>query len=219
MKTKILITAATEKELFSVDTSDMAASFEFDTIVTGVGSVSTVYALMAYLHKNGRPDYIINIGIAGSFTSELALGDTMIVESDCFADIGVESQNGFLSAWESGLMHSTEYPFEKGWIKCDSEIIRVLGDAIKSVKGITVNTVSGSEETIDRHINKYKPEIETMEVAAALYVGRMENIPLIALRSVSNMIEPRNRDAWDILSAIAALQPALEIILKKLGTK
>jgi futalosine hydrolase len=218
MKTKILITAATIKELQSVDVLRMRASFDIDMFVTGVGSMSTIYNLMSYFEKKGRPDFLINIGIAGSFSPEFAIGDTMIVESDCFADIGIEDQSGFKSIWETGLIQSSEFPFENGYIKCDPEIVLMLGDSIRRVKGITVNMASGREETIERYLERHNPDIETMEVAAVLYVGRMEDIPVIALRSISNKIEPRNRDAWDILSALSALQPAFDNILNKIDT-
>lgn len=216
MKTRLLISAATEKELYSVDTSLYSDAFYIDTLLTGVGSVSTVYSLMSYLRKVEKPDFIINIGIAGSFASKHAIGDSMIVGSDCFADLGIEEQDGFRSIWEAGLVNSSEHPFDNGCINCDPEILRMAGKDIEIVKGITINTTSGTKETIDRLIGKYDPDIETMEVAAALYVARMEKIPLFALRSVSNMIEPRNKDAWDIPNAISALQPALNIILKKI---
>jgi len=216
MKTRLLITAATEKELSAVSTDAYADIVDADFLVTGVGSVFTVYALMNYLVNNKNPDYIINIGIAGSFTLRYAIGDTIVVTEDFFADLGVEEQTGFKSIWEEGLIGSGEFPFNKGAVQCDPRIKELLGPDIKKVRGITVNTASGIDKTIRRYIERYMPDIETMEVAAALYVGRMENIPVIALRSVSNIIEPRNKEAWDINKAIEALQPALNNIIEKI---
>lgn len=216
MKTRILITAATEKEISAINTNEYADRVDVDLLVTGVGQVLTVYSLMKYLSNNNTLDYILNIGIAGSFTSKHAIGDTMIVAEDYFADLGIEEQYELKSAWDAGLISAHEFPFESGAIVCDPGIIKLLGLDIKAVRGITINTVSGTEKTIQSYIEKFNPDIETMEVAAALYVGRMENIPLIPLRSISNLIEPRNRGAWDINKALAALQPAMQIIFEKI---
>lgn len=216
MKRKILITAATEEELHDINTSSFGDTFILEILLTGVGSVSTVYSLMSYLRNNNPPDYIINIGIAGSFNPLYAIGDTVLVESDCFADLGMEDHNEFISVWEAGIVHSSEFPFENGFIYSDKSVLDKIGGDIRKAKGLTINTASGSVATIDRLIARYDPDIETMEVAAALYVSRMENIPLLALRSVSNKVEPRNTDAWDTIKAISALKPALNIILEKL---
>lgn len=204
MKTSILISAATERELEAVKNLAYTENTEIDFLLTGLGSAITVYSLMKYLRKH-RPDYIINIGIAGSFGLHYPVGDTLVVEVDTFADLGIEGPAGFTTVWEDGLVAPNEFPFENGFIYCDPRVSELLQSDIKMVKGITVNTVSGDDSTIKGYIDKYKPDIETMEVAGALYVGRMESIPVIALRSVSNFVEPRKKENWDIEKALEAL--------------
>ncbi len=215
MKTSILITAATERELLAVKNLDHSENFEIDFLLTGVGSAITVYSLMKYL-RNNKPDYIVNVGIAGSFSPEYLIGDALVVAEDTFADLGIEERSGFMNVWEYGLMASSEFPFENGIISCEPLLADLLRPYFKMVKGITVNTASGNEKTIQEYIEKYKPDIETMEVAAVLYVGRMEKIQVIALRTVSNLVEPRDREKWDIEKALKGLENALSLIMEKI---
>jgi futalosine hydrolase len=44
-----------------------------------------------------------------------------------------------------------------------------------------------------------------MEGAAVLYVAEMLDIPAIQIRSISNYVEPRNRENWKIKEAIENL--------------
>ena len=77
---------------------------------------------------------------------------------------------------------------------------------IKNVKGITVNTVHGNTDSIDKIIKRLNPEIETMEGAAFFYVCEKENITSLQLRAISNYVEKRNRDAWNIPFALNNLK-------------
>ena len=56
---------------------------------------------------------------------------------------------------------------------------------------------------------KYHPDIETMEGAAFFYVCSREKIPFMALRAVSNIVEPRDREKWNIELALANLSVKL----------
>jgi futalosine hydrolase len=77
--------------------------------------------------------------------------------------------------------------------------------SIPIVNGVTNNTVSGEEELIKRMMNKFSPDIETMEGAAFFYVCLMENVPFAEIRSISNMVAPRDKSKWNIPLAIKNL--------------
>jgi hypothetical protein len=65
---------------------------------------------------------------------------------------------------------------------------------LPAVTGATVNMASGSQPVIDRIREAWNPDIETMEGAWLAYLCAMAGIPWIAVRAVSNMVEPRNRE-------------------------
>ncbi|MEZ5000996.1 MAG: hypothetical protein R2727_10375 [Bacteroidales bacterium] len=79
-----------------------------------------------------------------------------------------------------------------------------------------MNRTSGSEEAVALMAGKYNPDIETMEVAAFYYVCSRQKVPAIGLRSISNMMGPRDSTKWDIPGAISMLGPAAERLIKKI---
>ncbi len=219
---KILIVAATEGEagilsnirgIVNSGGGFEKGGYKIDTLVTGVGSISTSWSLSKWFSVNEKPDLAINIGIAGSFNKDIAAGDVVVAASDCFADAGIESGRGFLTLAEAGLQDADSFPFRSGKIICDNSFVELAAAKLRKARAITVNTASGTEETIARLVNKYEPDIETMEGAAFAYICSCERIDYLALRSVSNFIVPRPEQKWDIPLAIKALSLALEEFL------
>ena len=188
-------------------------SHEISTLVTGVGSIATAWAMTKRLSSGFRPDLAINAGIAGSFRDDLPAGEVVIPVSDCFADAGIDTGKGFMTLAEAGLEDPDQYPFRGGKIIAENKYVKKATGLLKPVKAITVNTSTGSTETIERLVNKYDPDIETMEGATFFYICTREEIPFLALRSISNRVEPRNREKWDIRLALNKLQIQLKEVL------
>lgn len=187
-------------------------NIDISFLITGVGGISTAWSMKQWICNNSSPDIAINAGIAGSYRDNLVKGDVVIPVSDCFADMAVEADNKFLTLSEAGLMNPDQFPFENGSIIADNKYIEEASKFLQKVKAITVNTSSGTEKTIERLKNKYNPDIETMEGATFFYICAMEKIPFLAVRAVSNKVEPRNFKAWDIPFALENLAGALNNI-------
>lgn len=177
-------------------------------LVAGIGSVQTIWNMMHWISLNGKPDMAINGGIAGSFTDLISTGEVVIPVNECFADLGIEDINTFLTLAEAHLAGPEDFPFVNGWIPADRELVSRF-NYLKPVKSITVNTATGSETTIGRLVEKFKPDIETMEGASFFYLCRREAIPFMAVRSISNRIEPRNKASWNIKLALDNLAARL----------
>jgi futalosine hydrolase len=141
----------------------------------------------------------------------------MCIRDSCFADAGIDTGKGFLTLSEAGLQDPDKFPFRKGKLIAENDFVRRVAGIIEPVNAVTVNTVSGSEEVIRKIYEKYNPDIETMEGAAFFYVCAMENIPFLALRAVSNKVEPRNREKWNIPLALKNLTKGLNDVLMKIG--
>ena len=90
-------------------------------------------------------------------------------------------------------------------------------ESLIPVKAITVNTLHGKQETIQKIKSKFKCEIETMSGAAFFYVCLMEKIPFLQIRSVSNFVEIRKVDNWNLPLAIGNLTTTILDILKELS--
>jgi futalosine hydrolase len=182
-------------------------------LITGVGGISTAWAMKQWLCSNPSPELAINAGIAGSFSDKLLKGDVVMPVSDCFADLGIEAGDRILSLSEAGMMDPDSYPFVGGFIHSRNKIVDSPGNSLPKVKGITVNTCSGSTATIERLKIKFNPDIETMEGATFFYICARERIPFISVRAISNKVEPRNRDAWDIPLALKNLTIKMKELL------
>ena len=221
MKKLILVVAASEMELSCLNKIEEAdfsdsinSTYKIKGLVSGIGTARTVWSLLDYLNSNTVPDFIINIGIAGSYKEDIKPGETVLVDNDCFADSGIEEAQGFVPLWKSGLADPGEFPFTDGLIVSNPAVIANIPARIRRVKAITLNTASGTESTIGLIRERFNPDIETMEGAAVLFTAAKQGIPAFQLRSVSNMVEPRNRSAWQIDLALKNLAISFEEILK-----
>jgi futalosine hydrolase len=180
--------------------------------ITGVGMMATAYSMALALSGKGY-DMAIQAGIAGSFDRKIALGELLYVTDEQLADLGAEDHDGYLDIFELGLLKKDEFPFRAGKLVCpNSEFVNNLG--LIGVPALTVNTVSGNEQTIKKLSDKYNSTIESMEGAAFHYACLMQRQPFVQVRSVSNYIEPRDRSKWNIKDAITNLNSWL---IYKLG--
>jgi futalosine hydrolase len=163
---------------------------------------------------NDNPDLAINCGIAGSYKEEIRIGDVVMPSSDCFADSGVEDGSRLLTLSEAGLADANTFPFTGGHIFSDNEYFDRLKRSIKPVRAITVNTATGSDSTRAKLMEKFNPDIETMEGATFFYICSREKIAFLSLRAISNMVEIRNRNNWNIPLALQNLSGIInEVIL------
>ncbi len=177
-------------------------------LITGVGLPLTAYAMGKVLALR-RYDLAINAGIAGAFERELPMGEVVEVISERFADLGVEEADGsFTDIHTLGLIVSDQPPFTDGVL-----INPHPGNFLPAAKGLSVNKVHGYAPSIAAISRRFDANVETMEGAAFFYACLMEDQPFLAIRAISNYIEPRNRDRWDIPLAIENLnQVLLEMI-------
>jgi len=222
MPDRILIVAATKAEADIIGKirnfqkspdGFLYCGIDMSILVTGAGSVPTSWEMQKWIARNEKPGLAINIGIAGSYNPDIPVGEVVMPVSDCFADSGIEDGNRFRTLFEEGLAGASDFPFTDGIIKADKKYCTLLEDIARPVKAITVNTATGSDVTRDRLAEKFNPDIETMEGATFFYICSMEGIPFIALRSVSNMVEKRNKDRWNIQLALVNLAIKLEEII------
>ncbi len=218
MPLKVLIAAADDSEaealrnipgLVRTPGGFSIGSCDVTVIVTGIGGIATAWSLTKWFSSNPLPDLAINAGIAGSYRSDIGPGDVVMPVTDLFSDAGIETDKGFLSLSEAGFESYKRFPFVKGRIVAENIFVEKAAGFLRPVNAITVNTVTGTETTIDRLRSKYDPDIETMEGASFFYVCSKEKIPFIAFRSISNMVEPRNRRSWKISLALEKLSESL----------
>lgn len=222
MAVKILLVTATIaeaeclKKIEGIKTTPdriLLGKCEISFLITGVGSMATSWELTKWLSVNPKPDLAVNIGIAGSYKENIQIGDVVVPVTDCFADAGFGSGRNFLTLAEAGLEDPEKFPFKGGKIRSENRYLSLALKQLMPVDAITVNTATGSRETIDRLLKKYNPDIETMEGATFFYICSRENLPFLAIRSISNRVEIRNKDNWNIPLALDKLSEKMEDFL------
>jgi futalosine hydrolase len=81
------------------------------------------------------------------------------------------------------------------------------------VNAITVNTVHGNARSIAAVLERFRPEVESMEGAAFMSACLISNVAFAQVRAVSNIVERRNRGAWRVADAIDRLTQTTRLIL------
>lgn len=185
-----------------------------DVLITGVGAPSAMYHLQKRLQQIDY-DLVIQAGIAGAFSTETILGETVIVKQDTFGDIGMEEKKFFKTVFQSGFADENEFPYEQGWLVNKNKMIYELN--LRKVKAVTINKVTDDDFQKDQLINLFNPVIETMEGAALHYVCLQENVPFIQLRSISNYVGERDKTKWKMKDAIINLNGELSKIVDSLN--
>lgn len=176
-------------------------------LITGVGMVNT--ALMMGKYMNQSYDLAFNVGICGSFNRNNSIGEVIIVTKDVISEMGAEDDTDFLTFEELGLPGNIEFEINK--------VPTIIAELkLKKAKGITVNTVHGNLENINKVYKLYSPDVESMEGAAFFAGCNGFKADYIQIRAISNYVETRDKSKWNIPLAIQNLNQELIKILTQL---
>lgn len=192
--------------LIAVAVAAEAEAIGVPAAVVGVGpaaaAAGTAHAL-AQAAAAGRPyTHVMSVGIAGGFidVGRLAIADTIVA-----ADLGAESPDGFIALDELGFGTAT--------IPVDPS--RLAARLPKAAVGpiLTVSTVTGTATSAAALRARYPAAVaEAMEGFGVAMAARAWGLPALELRAISNAIGPRDRSAWRIGPALAALAQALQTL-------
>jgi futalosine hydrolase len=153
-----------------------------------------------------RRDYraVVSVGIAGGFPGRADVGGTVLAARAVAADLGAESPSGFLPIEELGFGSSV--------LEADPVLLKALQTALPdAVTGdiLTLSTVTGTAETTVRLTTRFPQAVaEAMEGYGVAIAAADAAVPFAELRSISNPVGPRDRAAWRLPEAFAALRAA-----------
>jgi futalosine hydrolase len=201
---RILLVAATEGEVAGLRPG---LKSQVDVLVTGVGMVATAARCSRALAQTPY-DLALNIGICGSFDRALVAGTVVHVVRDQIAELGAEDNEEFMT------IEQIQLPAEWTFVNPAPPAIEALR-ALPAVNAITVNTVHGNDRSIAAVIDRFRPEVESMEGAAFMSACLINNVTFAQVRAVSNIVERRNRGAWRVPEAIDRLTQTTRLILEQ----
>ncbi|MDG4803356.1 futalosine hydrolase [Micromonospora sp. WMMD980] len=180
----------------------------------GVGPAVAAAAtarLLALAEAAGRPyRAVVSAGIGGGFVGRVAVGDIVLADRSVAADVGAESPAGFIPVEELGM--APELLGVGRTVPADPTLLVALRAALPAATVgavLTVGTVTGTAASTttlaDRHPDAVAEAMEGYGVAVA---AALADVPFAELRTISNPIGPRDRAAWRMREAFAALTTA-----------
>ncbi len=215
-KVKILIVSATLAEVkplidhFSFDSNTFNFNdYHIEVLISGVGIIASTFALTQKLCLS-KVDLVINIGVAGTFSDQILNGEVVEVIEEQMADFGAENDNEFLSLFDLKLLEESKFPFSGQSILNENPIT-----SLRKVKSITSTTAHGNETTIKKIKEKHQSDLETMEGFSIFYVCKINNVQFAQIRSISNKVEKRDREKWELSLSIKNLNEYLINYLKE----
>lgn len=214
----ILLVAATSFEIQPTidhfrDRARENGSQPLTTLITGVGSLATTYALTRQIDRV-RPDMVLQAGIAGCLTDKRA-GEVLVVKEEVLADLGVWEEQRFKSLFDMNLANPDGFPFTEGrLVNPHTPLFELAG--LEPARGMTVNEISTDARRISWHQQNTFAVVESMEGGPFHYVCLQAGLPFLQLRSVSNTVGVRDKTKWNIPLAIARLNGELIALLEKL---
>ncbi|MEU6448654.1 futalosine hydrolase [Streptomyces sp. NPDC046979] len=178
-----------------------------DLLAAGVGpalaAASTAAALTAAALDGAPYGLVVSAGIGGGFPPHAPVGSLVVADAITAADLGAETADGFLPVTDLGFGTVTHHP--------PPALVRATAAATGARPGtvLTGSTVTGTAERAAllraRHPHALAEAMEGFGVAEA---AAAHGVPVLELRAVSNPVGPRDRAAWRIGEALAALTDA-----------
>lgn len=207
---RILVVTAVDAERDAVAAGLSAAGragSRAEVIAAGVGpaaaAVGTTYALLNALTLKERPDVVVSAGIGGGFAPHAPVGSLAVAETIVAADLGAQTDGGFLPVADLGFGRSEHRP--------PALLSRAVADALAAAYGpvLTVSTVTGTAERAAELAGRHPGAVaEAMEGFGVAESAAFLDVPVLEIRAVSNAVGPRDRAAWRIGEALAALTAA-----------
>lgn len=208
----ILFVAATEMELPKLISPGSGVCL----LATGPGPVNAACALASWLALNDA-GLVVNIGIGGAFAEAgLKAGDLAVATTEHDVDTGVEPKEAGNPPLPIGAG-----TFSFGPYPTDAEISRTLFECAANVANaaagpfVTSATVTATALRAKNLRAAYGALCESMEGAACARVAALYGVRFAELRAISNSVGPRDRGAWKVDEALAALNLALSEFLKR----
>lgn len=216
----LLVTAATDMEMDAFARCCPPSS-DYTTLVTGVGQVETAVRLTAFLAGAPRlPVAVVNFGVAGAYVFDdregAGLLDICLAEREVLADFGLCFDEEIQSLRGQSFTVIDTFDVDEG-LRHRAEI--VLGAAaIPFRRGVfaTVNCVSSTRRRGAMVAGPHQALCENMEGAAAARACMHYELPMLELRCISNLVEDRQQQKWQLRQACARCGEVTAHLVKEL---
>lgn len=192
-------------------------------IETGMGAVNTAQALTVALQQL-KADLVLQIGIGGAYlTTNLQIGDLALATEENYGDLGVITPDGWHPAEEIGIPilskdrdYYNTFPIDSDLVAEAYSVLQKSEIDVVSGPFVTVQQCTGRTDVGNELASRFKAICENMEGAAAAQICTLYDVPFLELRAISNRVENRDKDAWDIPLAIERSQLGAQKLIEAL---
>lgn len=175
--------------------------------LAGIGKVNAALTT-TLLIEHFSPDMIISSGIAGGYDRKLKTLDFVVATSVSYSDVDAALEGGEVYGQIPGM------PFE---YNCQSEIVLEIAEK-EQIKNVYFGKVlSGDQfvvdyEKVDNIVQKYYKDQNVlafeMELGAVSQIAYLMNVPVIALKCISDIVGETNLTDYDTFSYTASANMA-----------
>ena len=179
----------------------------------GIGPVEAAITTATLLAAEPSYDVVVNAGIAGGFKGRVALGDIVLANLSTFADLGVRTDDGFLTVRDMGLHQDSSLALG------DQRLFDRISAARQLARGelLTLACMTGTEADAEELARRHPRALaEAMEGFAVISATRdHDGVRFVAeIRAISNLIGRRDRSTWNIPLAFDALAEAISALVE-----
>ncbi|MDH6498438.1 MULTISPECIES: futalosine hydrolase [unclassified Streptomyces] len=201
---RILVATAVPVERDAVARAFTGPAPAVDVLAVGVGpalaAAATATALTRAAQEGSGYGLVVSAGIGGGFLPHAPVGSLVVADEITAADLGAETADGFVPVTELGFGAVTHRP--------PAALVRAAAAATGGRAGavLTVSAVTGTAARADALRERHPSALaEAMEGFGVAEAARLHGVPVLEIRAVSNPVGPRDRAAWRIGDALAAL--------------
>jgi len=217
-----LVTAATAFEMEAFRRA-CAPGLRYASLLTGIGPVEAAVQVTAVLARASTPFAgVFNLGLAGAYPQDqgeegAGLLDLCLATGEVLGDLGVCYQDGIEPLRGESFQVLDTFPLDPA-LRIRARALLAGGPwPVRSGTFVTVSCVSGSHARGLLLARQHRALCENMEGAAVARVCLQFNLPLLELRCISNLVEDRNLDNWQVHKACARCGEAAALVLTGLS--
>jgi futalosine hydrolase len=194
-------------------------------MAAGMGKTNAAHGLTALLETHVIRG-VLNLGVGGAYPGcGLRVGDIALATEEVYGDEGVEAPQGWLSTEEIGipLLHTpagpcfNRFPLHAPRVEAARQHLEDRGFDVVAGPFVTVSCCSGTARRGRGIATRFGAVCESMEGAALAHVTTLYEVPFLALRGISNLVEDRDLGRWRLHDAIEAACRAARALMPVLG--
>jgi futalosine hydrolase len=187
----------------------------------GIGKVNAAHSVTLLLEYQ-RPDILILFGIGGAY-ADAAVGDVVIALSENYGEEGIMTLDGWkpmeftgFSLLKNDLEYFNTFTMDGKLSQLAFNASKDIGLKVHSGNFITVSQCSGTRKTGEIIMERFNGICENMEGAAVAHICAKYKVPMIEIRGISNIVEDRDIEKWNITLAVSNCSKAVNEVVRRM---